>query len=418
MNGTTAAPPLSRQAEPEPRPVLGWTARSCILLLLFSHGFSFAEAPPAKRPGPDLEDFQTYDGPPVTSELFTSRLIFTNHRGSETTFYGQFNPAYQVFDDGVDTTRGLVDNGYWNSRLGFLVNVPAEENTLRLRFETALGLRSSAGVSQDFTPDTINWQRTALRWFEAALDTRYGTVSAGQGSMATDGTSGVDDSFTMHAGAADSTDGFAAFRFRDGNGGLTDVTVGSVNDTFDGARRFRLRYDSPRFAGTMLSTSYGRNVLVSGNNTIDYDVALRRNRTLGDVAIRSAIGYAREDNPDGENREQVAGSVSAFHNPTGLNLAFSAGSIASGPDFIYTRLGWRAQVSEIGVTSVSADFYQGRDFLSDGARTENYGLYAVQSIDKLSADAYAGWRRFTYRDELGGSYKDADSLILGLRYFF
>jgi hypothetical protein len=369
-------------------------------------------------PYDDLEDYATYDEVVIESEVYTPRMTFTNRRGSEAVFYGQANPVYQVFDDGVETTEGLVDNGNWNSRLGFLVRVPLNENLLRFRFETGLGLRNSAGVSQEFTPDRVDWQRTALRWFETALDTSYGTLSAGQGSSASDGTAGMDESFTFHAGAADSTDGFSSFRFRDGNGELTDVTIGAVNDSFDGARRFRLRYDTPRYAGLMLSSSYGRNILTSGDNRNYYDVALRSVHERGDFTVRAAIGYGWEDNPDGDNQERVAGSTTVVHTPSGLNLAVSAGSRISGADYYYTRGGWRTDVFACGTTSLSVDYYRGRDFVSDGARTENYGLYAVQSVDSLSVDFYAGWRRFTYSDELGGSYQDADSLLAGSRWFF
>lgn len=369
-----------------------------------------------------LYDYEDYIQPAdavIESEPFTPRLTFTNRNGSEAVFYGQFSPTYQIFDDGEETTDGLVDNGNWNSRLGFLVRVPLNETTLlRFRFESALGLRSSAGVSQEFRPDRIDWQRTALRWFESAIDTEYGTLSGGQGSSASDGTAGMDESFTFHAGAADSTDGFSAFRFRDSNGELTDVTVGAVNDTFDGARRFRVRYDTPRLVGLMLSSSYGRNVLVSGDNTNYYDVALRSFNEVGDFSLQSAISYGWEDDPNGENRERVAGSVTVFHNPTGLNLAVSSGSRISGPDYYYARVGWRADLIEVGTTSFSVDYYDGSDFLSDGAKTENYGVYAVQSFDEFSVDIYAGWRRFTYSDRLGVSYQDADGILTGARWFF
>jgi hypothetical protein len=366
----------------------------------------------------ETDDYATEFDAPIESEVLESRFTFTNRRGSTAVFYGQLNWAYQAFDDGEETTDGIVDNGNWNSRLGFLVAAPLSETTLRFRFETGLGLRSSAAVSQDSEPDWVDWQRTALRWFESAWETNYGTVSAGQGSSASDGTAGMDESFTFHAGAADSTDGFSAFRFRDGEGELTDITVGSVNDSFDGARRFRLRYDTPRVAGLMLSSSYGRNVLVSGNNTNYYDVALRSVNELGDFSLRSAIGYGWEDNPDGENQERVAGSVTVVHNPTGLNLAVSAGSRISGADYYYSRAGWRADLIEVGTTSLSVDYYRGSDFVSDGARTENYGLYAVQSLDDFSCDIYAGWRRFTYSDQLDRSYQDADGILSGVRWFF
>ncbi|MBK5927533.1 hypothetical protein [Rhodobaculum claviforme] len=147
----------------------------------------------------------------IESKAYTPRMTFTNASGGEVVFYGQFNPAFQSFDDGVGTTSGLVDNGNWNSRLGF-------------RFETGLGLRSSARISQEARrPDWINWQRTSLRWVEVAWDTRHGSLSAGQGSTASDGTASLDDSFTFHAGAAVSSDGFSSFRFRDSTGALTDI---------------------------------------------------------------------------------------------------------------------------------------------------------------------------------------------------
>jgi hypothetical protein len=42
----------------------------------------------------------------------------------------------------------------------------------------------------------------------------------------------------------------------------------------------------------------------------------------------------------------------------------------------------------------------------------------VQSFDDASLDLYAGWRRFTYSDRLGGSYQDADGVLIGARWFF
>lgn len=354
----------------------------------------------------------------IESPVFTPRLTFTNPSGGSVVFYGQANPAYQSFDDGEQTTDGIVDNGNWNTRLGLRSTQPLNNSTLRFRLESGLGLRSSAARSQNFQPDSMDWQRTSLRWFESALDTSYGTLSLGQGSTASDGVAGLDESFTFVAGGVDSTDGFAAFRFRDGNGELTDVTVGAVNDNLAGARRFRARYDTPRYGGVMLSSSYGRNILVSGDNRNFYDVALRSANNAGDFSVQSAIGYGWDDDPDGENQERVAGSMTVVHNPSGLNLLFAAGSRISGPDYYYTRAGWRTDIVDSGTTSLSVDYYHGRDFISDGARTENYGLYAVQSFDALSIDVYTGWRRFTYSDELGGSYQDADGILAGTRWFF
>lgn len=355
---------------------------------------------------------------PIESEVYGPVTTFTNQGGGVANFYGQLNLTFQSFDDGAETTSGVVDNGNWNTRLGFTVTQPIDDGTLRYRFETGLGLRNSALVSQISQPPWIDWQRTALRWFEVALDSSYGTISLGQGSTASDGTAGLDDSFTFVAGATNSSDGFGSFFFRDETGALTDVTIGQVNDGFGGARRFRIRYDTPVFNGVMLSTSYGRNVLSSNDDTHYYDVAIRWTGEFEGLSVRTAAGYQWLDNPNGGTTERLAGSAAVVHAPTGLNLAVSAGAEVDGADYVWTRAGWQTDFFAFGTTSLSVDYYRGRDFLSEGARTENYGLYAVQSIDATSIDLYAGWRRFTYRDRLGSAYQDADGLLIGARAYF
>lgn len=355
---------------------------------------------------------------PIESEVYEEPLTFPLYNGGILNFYGQFNPAYQSFDDGDVTTRNIVDNGNWNSRVGFTITQPVDEGSVRVRFETGLGLRSSALVWQDFTPEWIDWQRTALRWFEVAGDTKYGTVSFGQGSTASDGTAGLDDSFTFHAGATDSTDGFGSFRFRDGNGQLTSVTIGQVNNSFDGARRFRARYDTPVVGGVMLSTSYGKNVLVEEDNTDYYDIAGRWIGDVGNFAVRAAVSYQWLDNPDADDTRRLAGSATVVHTPTGLNLALSAGQQIDGASYVWGRAGWRNEVFTVGATSLSVDYYNGRDFITDGAKTENYGVYAVQTFDDQSIDVYAGLRKFTYSDEQGVTYQDAYGVLAGVRFFF
>jgi hypothetical protein len=355
---------------------------------------------------------------PIESEVYDEPLTFRLYNGGILNFYGQLNPAYQSFDDGEVTTRNIVDNGNWNSRVGFTMTQPVEEGSVRVRFETGLGLRPSALVWQDFTPEWIEWQRTALRWFEVAGDTKYGTVSFGQGSTASDGTAGLDDSFTFHAGATDSSDGFGSFRFRDSNGKLTGVTIGQVNNSFDGARRFRARYDTPVVAGVMLSTSYGKNVLVEEDDIDYYDVAGRWIGEVGDFAIRAAASYQWLDNPNGDDTRRLAGSATVVHTPTGLNFALSAGQQIDGASYVWGRAGWRNEVFTVGATSLSVDYYNGRDFLTDGAKTENYGVYAVQTFDDQSIDVYAGLRKFTYSGEPGITYEDAYGVLTGIRFFF
>jgi hypothetical protein len=390
--------------------------RGLIGLVLVWTGASSAVAQDGSEP--DFDYDALVEELPIESEVFGPSLTFTSPTGGVTTIYGQFNFAYQSFDDGEETTDGVVDNGNWNSRIGVTYTQPFDDMTFRARFESGFGFRNSAQVSQDFEPDWIDWQRTALRWFEVAGDTNYGTISLGQGSTASDGTAGLDDSFTFQAGATDSSDGFGSFRSRAGAGALTDVTVGRVNSNFNGARRFRARYDTPVYAGVMVSTSYGQNILTEGDNTHYYDVALRWTGDIGDFAVRTAAGYQWLDDPDGEDTRRLAGSATVVHTPTGVNFALSAGEQIDGASYFWVRAGLRRDFFDVGTTSLSVDYYSGYDFLSDGARTENYGVYAVQTFDAASVDVYAGVRMFTYSDNLGGSYQDAYGVLTGARFSF
>ena len=92
------------------------------------------------------------------------------------------------------------------------------------------------------------------------------------------------------------------------------------------------------------------NVLTSSDDNHYYDVATRWVGDLGDVAVRSAIGYQWVDNPDGADSERVAGSISAMHTPTGLNFAVSAGRLIDGASYYWMRAGWQLKLIEAGTT--------------------------------------------------------------------
>lgn len=392
------------------------TRQGLICALLLTTSAALAQEVPDPQFGSDYDALT--EELPIESEVFGPPLTFTNASGGETTFYGQVNLTYQSFDDGEQTTSNIVDNGNWNSRLGFTISQPFGENTFRARFETGLTMRNSSLVNQNQTPDWGDWERTLLRWFEVAVDTNYGTFSLGQGATAGNGTAGLDDSFTFIAGATDSTDGFASFLFRDAAGDLTTVSVGQVNSSLDSLRRFRLRYDTPVTNGFMVSVSYGQNVLVSADDNDYYDLAVRWTGELGDFSVRSALGYQWIDNPDGDLTQRLAGSFTTVHEPTGLNFSLSAANQVNGPSYYWMRAGWQTDAWDVGTTSLSVDFYDGKDFLSDGAKTENWGLYAVQDIDDWSMNLYAGWRQFTYDDTSATSYQDASGVLVGARWHF
>ncbi|MEE4187164.1 MAG: porin, partial [Roseobacter sp.] len=192
---------------------------------------------------------------------------YENASGGSFTYYGQFNPAYLSVDDGFETTDEIVDNSHWNSRVGFYLRQPYGENTFQFQFETALGLRQSASVSQTFTPDAVDWSRENLRFVDFSLAGGFGTIYAGQGSMATDGVANLDLSGTAVVTYAGIPDTAGSFQFRTGDGALSGIAISDVFPDFDGGRRGRVRYDTPEFGGGFKgSVAYGTEILQADND--------------------------------------------------------------------------------------------------------------------------------------------------------
>ena len=342
---------------------------------------------------------------------------FENDSGGSVRFYGQFSPTWLSYDDGEETTSTLADNANSNSRLGFVITQPYGDNTLKLTFETALGFVQTSEVMNGDVPDWIDWQRTDLRKFEAAWKGQYGTITFGQGSMATDGAATLDASGTGIAGTVTVDDVAGGFAFRNGDGVLSDVTVGDAFNDLDGGRRFRLRYDTPDYSGFSLAFAYGQNILAEDDDTDYYDAALRWSGETGDFDLSAAAGYAWADPDDGDTQEQFSASATLLHRPTGLNLALSGGTDPDGGSYGYIKAGWIGDIFTVGSTALSIDYYDGQDFVTDGSSSQAFGVSAVQTFKDLDLEVYAGWRSYEYADD-AATYQDAESVLLGARWRF
>jgi len=343
---------------------------------------------------------------------------YENATGGGVRFYGQFSPTYLGFDDGGATTQALADNANSNTRLGFVINRPAGVEGLTLTFETALGLVQTSEIANDDIPAWLDWQRTDLRKFEAAYAGSFGTFTLGQGSMAADGAATLDASGTTMAGTVTFDDNAGRFAFRRADGVLSDVTIGAAFKDFDGSRRFRIRYDTPAWSGFTFAAAWGRNILSEDDETDYQDVALRWSGTAGDVDLAAAAGYAWAVPETGDTTQTFMGSGMLTHRPTGLNLTLAAGAQDGGARYTYLRAGWQGDLIAAGKTSVSADLYAGTDFVSDGATSDSWGLYAQQTFDDLRLDAYVGWRTYAYDDDQAGGFLDASSILIGVRAKF
>lgn len=345
---------------------------------------------------------------------------YENDTGGSFTWYGQFDPSFQSYDDGTETYNRLVDNSGSNSRIGFRLKQAYGENTLLFNFETAFGLRGSDGVSQTSTGDTLSWDRTNIRHVDLQFDTaRFGRFSAGQGSMASDGIAGSDRSGTGVVAGVAVADPAGGYAFRTSTGTLSSIDVGDVFTDYDGGRLGRVRYDSVNLNGFTVSASYGTDILKTANDRETYDVAVRYgNSNLGDFAFDAALGAAWTEETGKADKRDIVGSLALEHKPTGVSLAVAAGERDIAGSYGYAKLGYSTNWSSLGSTSFSVDYYDGSDMASTGDSATSWGIAAVQKIDNYNVEAYLAYRDYSYEDTTSTSYNDSSVIMAGARWKF
>ena len=331
-------------------------------------------------------------------------------------FYGHLNFGYMHFDDGVRDETYFTDNDNSNSRAGLRSDTEfVNGDTLRLQFEFSFGLNGSSKINFDDDSFTDTWKRTEFRKIEGEYKKeRIGKFYLGQGSMATDGIAEKDLSGTNvinYSSVADLGGGHF-FRFADGSASMTKV--GSVFKNFDGARRTRIRYDTPSFSGYVLSVSYGQEVLKEDDDNDYTDLAVHYDRTLEDLKIIGGIGYSWI----GSDGETLAGSLSLIHSPTGLNGTVAIGDTVDDiGDYKYLKIGLDRRWFSHGNTSISLDYYTGSDLGGLTSDSDSYALGIVQRFERINLEVFTAFRTFEF-ESIEANYEDSDVAIIGARWKF
>lgn len=385
--GTTAAAPLLAQAAPE--------APSGVATAVIA----------------DSEDY---------SALSQDENKLSIQRGATTlTFYGQINEGLLTYDDGFQSkTYFPVDNDNAGTRIG-LKTLTDFGNGWEMGglFELGITPSSTAAVNV-LDPTDSDWSldRTDIRHLEVSFaNASYGRVIIGQGSMASDGITGIDLSGTGVIAGRAVTDTAGGQLVRDDVGNFDGDNAAAHFSTMNGARRFRIRYDSPDYKGLVFSTSYGQEVLSKGNDNDYYDLALRYRQSLSDYDVSAGIAYGW----NGDVSEYFSGSASVLHTPTGLSGTVAAGRTDAGDisTFGYVKLGYETDYFSVGSTAFSVDYYDGKDIYEQGAHSSSVGLVAVQRFDAQSLEAYAGIREYRF-DGATLDFADGQAVLVGLRWQF
>ena len=345
-----------------------------------------------------------------------SAAEYENTSGGKVAFYGQINPAIVSVDDGVNSETNLGDSAKSNSRLGFLIVQPLEAGTLKFNFETGLGLASTSKFGQGVSPDNIDWDRTDIRKVDVSFVTNsFGTISVGQGSMATDGVAFMDGTGTGLVSDATIGDFAGGFEFTTTAGALSGIEIGDAFGTFDGGRKGRIRYDSPSFNGFSISAAYGTEILKAGNSDDFYDIALRHKGEFGNFKVNSALGMSWTDS-GGTTTDAVLASVGVAH-ASGISAAVAAGEEDGGANYVYAKLGYGVDLISAGKTFFSIDVYDGSDFNTAGSESSSWGIGVVQKLNKYNTEVYAGYRDYSY-DDSANTYNDASAIVFGTRLKF
>lgn len=354
--------------------------------------------------------------PFVSSFLLLGTAAYAQDGGPTWDFYGHLNLGVIDVDDGVDSNSTLADNDISNSRIGFNLTQKLDGGAnLRVNVETALGLRGTAALDGGDDSFDARYSRTELRKFEAIYTTASaGTLSFGQGSMSTDGAAEADLSGTAVGGYASIQDLIASQTLRRSDGSLSGLNGGATHSSFDGGRRFRLRYDTPSFSGLRLTASGGGEVLVSGNDAEYYALGARYAQDYGAIKVDGRVAYGF----NGTASDTVIGSTSLRHQPSGISLTGAAGRrIDDDARYGYLKVGVERSYLSVGSTAVSLDLYRGDDFAIAGSSSGSVGLTLVQDIDAYSVEAFATYRRYDF-DAPDAEYRDIDVLFAGARWSF
>ncbi|MBE3637427.1 porin family protein [Mangrovicoccus algicola] len=342
---------------------------------------------------------------------------YSSDTGGTVTFYGQVSPTFIGLDDGRDSEGVLADNAHSNTRLGFDLDQSLSGGAaLRFKLETGLGAPQSSSFSQDDAPGWT-WEKTDLRHADLSLEAGFGTLSLGQGSMASDGIAGSDLSGTALASAVATGDTAGGYLFRREDGALSDVAISDVFTDFDGGRKGRIRYDTPEVSGVTLAVAYGQEVLAGDDDADYYDIGLFYDAEMGELSLAAGLGGGWKDD-GGDVSQSWAGSLSLLHAPTGLTGTVAGGGDPDGGSYVYVKAGILRDWWQIGSTAVSVDHYAGEDLGSDGAESRQTGIQMTQSVDDWNTEFYLGYAEYSHEDDSGAEYEDAASVIAGMRWRF
>lgn len=339
------------------------------------------------------------------------------------TVSGQVTQALMFWDDGDDSDVFIVDPQTSGSRFRFTGSAKINPNlSAGFNIEVAVLTSPSNTVTQDDDDGGIGGDgNLAVRLAYWDLnDKRFGRLSVGRLSMASDGVAEID------LGGANIVAQSGLFFANDfkvvGNGNTFDTfAVGN----FELDRNNAVRYDTPTFGGFTASASFGEDDR--------WDVALRYAGEFSGFQLAAAIGYGvdTDELPDVvgpldveiDERRFLIGSASLLHLPSGLFVSASAGQrtnrLVDGSEFDEDTWSVRGGLSKdwfgIGKTVLYGEYHSWQNGNNTGIDADIWGVGVVQNIDAAAMELFLAYKNYSINQ---AGTEDINLVIIGSRIKF
>lgn len=333
---------------------------------------------------------------------------------------GQVSKALLFADDGNTGRTLVVDNPAASTRVNFSALAPVTKDfSFGAQFEVEMPSNNASVVTLQGNGDNNQASTTFVERKAEVMMThaRFGKLSLGQGSTATDGVIEADLSNTAVSGNyADSALVGAGMLFYNSTTKTTSgsPTVGDVFNTLNGGNDDRVRYDTPTVAGFTGSAAF-----VSGGAS---DAALSYGGKIGDFELAAMVGYYNPSSISTTVDHRFSGSASVLHS-SGLNLTvaggkqeFKAASRDNGTS-LYGKLGYTAKIFGVGPTNFGVDYGVYDDYGQNGDEATTYSIGAVQQFESIGSQVYILGKVYEL-DRTSASYDDIKLVMTGVRLAF
>ncbi len=356
------------------------------------------------------------------------------------TISGQVNELVWWFDDGTESNVYVGTSGFSSSRFRFKGDAKINSDWSAGYYIEIETVTASVASQTAATDDPNGGNAIGIRQSNWYLKSKsLGTITVGQQSHAT-------DDIVLFSLAGLGPAAAANYNVAPGGGLTFNGSALEVNDVFvflDSDRANLVRYDSPTIGGFMVSASWGEDDM--------WDVALRYAGEFNGIKIAGGIGYHVERDDNGDNGthnlagdtyavtdfEEIRGSLSVMHTPSGLFGEFAAvhreHDDARYDDYFYwsVRAGIQQKWTPLGKTALFGEYAEASastngaaTFQSNGLRDIEgtiYGLGVVQQIDAAAMELYLGYRHFEADLSTGAATvatDDIDTVYSGARIQF